>query len=46
MRVDHLIGFTGDVYGKEMTVEFVSRLRDTRPFSGVGELVEQLKKDI
>lgn len=42
----HLIGFTGDVYGQEMTVEFVMRLRDTRPFSGVDELVEQLKKDV
>jgi riboflavin kinase / FMN adenylyltransferase len=42
----HLIGFTGDLYGKEMGVEFVSRLRETRPFNGVGELVEQLKQDI
>ena len=42
----HLIGFAGDVYGKEMGVEFVTRLRETRPFSGVGELVEQLKQDI
>ncbi|MBA4188652.1 MAG: bifunctional riboflavin kinase/FAD synthetase [Planctomycetaceae bacterium] len=42
----HLIGFTGDVYGKPMTVEFVTRLRETRPFGGVSELVEQLKRDI
>jgi riboflavin kinase/FMN adenylyltransferase len=42
----HLIGFSGDVYGQEMSVEFVTRLRETRPFSGVGELVEQLNKDI
>ncbi len=42
----HLIGFTGDVYGKPMSVEFVSRLRDTRPFNGVNELVAQLKVDI
>jgi riboflavin kinase/FMN adenylyltransferase len=42
----HLIDFSGDVYGKEMGVEFVTRLRATRPFSGVSELVEQLKRDI
>ena len=42
----HLIGFAGDVYGKELGVEFVARLRDTRPFAGVGELTEQLKRDV
>lgn len=42
----HLIGFSGDVYGKSMDVEFVARLRDTRPFGGVAELVTQLNHDI
>jgi riboflavin kinase/FMN adenylyltransferase len=42
----HLIGFSGDVYGKSMTVEFVAKLRDTRLFAGPGELVEQLQKDV
>lgn len=42
----HLIGFTGDVYTEPMSVEFVSRLRDTRPFGGVNELVEQLNRDV
>lgn len=42
----HLIGFVGDVYGKQMEVEFVARLRETKPFKGVGELIEQLKEDI
>jgi riboflavin kinase/FMN adenylyltransferase len=42
----HLIGFSGDVYGKELGVAFVGRLRDTRPFAGVGELTEQLKRDV
>jgi riboflavin kinase/FMN adenylyltransferase len=42
----HLIGFTGDVYGRPMTVDFVARLRDTRPFAGTGELVEQLRRDV
>ena len=42
----HLLDFTGDVYGAMMEVEFVARLRDTRPFNGVNELVAQLKLDI
>jgi len=42
----YLIGFSGDIYGKPMDVEFVSRLRDTRPFNGVNELVAQLKHDV
>ena len=39
----HLIGFAGDLYGRPMSVDFVARLRETRPFKGPGELVEQLK---
>jgi riboflavin kinase/FMN adenylyltransferase len=42
----HLLDFAGDIYGKPMSVEFVTRLRDTRPFTGVDELVAQLKQDI
>lgn len=42
----HLIDFTGDLYGKELSVAFVKRLRETRPFGGVAELVEQLKRDV
>lgn len=42
----HLLGFTGDVYGQPMSVEFAARLRDTRPFAGVAELTAQLQRDI
>ena len=42
----HLIDFAGDLYGQLLTVEFVARLRDTRPFAGVAELTEQLQHDI
>ncbi len=42
----HLIGFHGDLYGQPLAVDFVRRLRDTRPFAGVAELVEQLRRDI
>jgi riboflavin kinase/FMN adenylyltransferase len=42
----HLIGFQGDLYGQPLAVDFVQRLRDTRPFDSVQELVEQLHRDI
>lgn len=42
----HLIDFAGDLYGKALAVEFVARLRDTRPFAGAAELSEQLKRDV
>jgi len=42
----HLIDYTGDLYGARLTVEFVAKLRDTRPFAGSAELTEQLKRDI
>jgi riboflavin kinase/FMN adenylyltransferase len=42
----HLLDFSGDLYGVQLVVEFVERLRETRPFAGVAELVEQLQKDI
>ncbi|HEY8505152.1 MAG TPA: bifunctional riboflavin kinase/FMN adenylyltransferase, partial [Gemmataceae bacterium] len=42
----HLIGFDGDLYGQELAADFVERLRDTRPFAGVEELVAQLREDV
>lgn len=42
----HLIGFSGDIYGRSVSVEFAARLRDTRPFAGIAELTEQLKRDV
>lgn len=42
----HLLDFAGDLYGRELRVQLVKRLRDTRPFAGVQELTEQLKRDV
>jgi riboflavin kinase/FMN adenylyltransferase len=42
----HLIDFQGNLYGQELAVDFVERLRDTRPFGGVDELVAQLRADV
>ncbi|MBP5547267.1 MAG: riboflavin biosynthesis protein RibF [Bacteroidales bacterium] len=41
----HLLGFNGDLYGKGMRVEFVTRLRDIEAFDTPQMLVEQLKRD-
>jgi riboflavin kinase/FMN adenylyltransferase len=42
----HLIDFDGELRGKTLAVDFIERLRDTRAFAGVEELVEQLKADV
>ena len=42
----HLIGYTGDLYGQQLSVEFASKLRDTRPFASIAELTEQLSRDV
>jgi len=42
----HLIGFDGNLTGQTLAVDFVDRLRETRTFSGVEALTEQLKKDV
>jgi riboflavin kinase / FMN adenylyltransferase len=41
----HMFGASGDWYGTEVAVEFVSRIRDTVRFSGVEALVQQLNRD-
>jgi len=42
----YLIGFTGDLYGTELRVEFIERLRETRKFNGPDELIKQMKNDV
>lgn len=42
----HLLHFDGDVYGDEIRVDFVRRLRDVRPFASVEALVEQMREDV
>ena len=41
----HVFSFSGDLYGRELRIEFVERIRDERRFSGVDALVEQLSRD-
>jgi riboflavin kinase/FMN adenylyltransferase len=42
----YLDGFDGDLYDKELTVEFIKYLRDIEKFNSVEELKDQLTKDI
>jgi len=41
-----LIGFEGDLYGRELRLEFVDRLRGELRFESVDELVEQMQRDV
>lgn len=41
----HLFDADLDLYGAPVRIDFVTRLRDTKKFSGVEALVAQLKKD-
>ena len=42
----HIIDFHGDCYGKEVKVEFISRLRDEYKFNNIDELKYQINQDI
>jgi len=42
----HLLDFEGDIYGKDITILFIERLRDEKKFKGPEELVRQIKRDI
>ena len=42
----HLVDFQGTLYGETLEVDFLCRLRDTRPFDSVEQLKRQLERDI
>jgi riboflavin kinase/FMN adenylyltransferase len=42
----HLIGFAGDLYGRRLDVDFLERVRDTRRFDSIDELVAQMHADV
>jgi riboflavin kinase/FMN adenylyltransferase len=41
----HILDFEGNIYGKEVTVNFFERIRDEKRFENIDTLIEQLKKD-
>jgi len=42
----YLLGFEGDLYGRELRLAFVERMRGERRFSSAEALVEQMQQDI
>lgn len=42
----HLIGFEGDLYGKQLRIAFLERMRGEKRFDSVDELVEQMQADL
>ena len=42
----YLLDFDGDLYGRELRLDFISRMRGERPFSTVEALVEQMHRDV
>jgi riboflavin kinase/FMN adenylyltransferase len=42
----HVLGFAGDVYGREVRLGFVQRLRDERTFGDVDALKAQIEADV
>ena len=47
LRVEaHLIDFTGDLYGQEVELAFVEKLRAEKKFGSLGELRQQIAQDI
>lgn len=41
----NLFNFSGDLYGQELLVSFISRIRDERKFDSIDALAEQLQHD-
>jgi riboflavin kinase/FMN adenylyltransferase len=41
----HMFNFNEDIYGEEMSVEFIKRIRDEKKFGSREELIHQIEKD-
>ncbi|HEX3391755.1 MAG TPA: bifunctional riboflavin kinase/FAD synthetase [Solirubrobacteraceae bacterium] len=42
----YVLDFDGDLYGRELRLDFIERLRGERRFGGAEELVEQMHRDV
>ena len=41
----NIFGFEGDIYGQELVVHFIDRVRDEKKFNSLDELKEQIARD-
>lgn len=41
----HLLDFEGDLYGQNISIHFIDRIRDEMRFPSLGDLKDQLRKD-
>ena len=41
----HILDFDEEIYGCDLVVEFVARLRDERRFDDIGDLIAQIRED-
>jgi riboflavin kinase / FMN adenylyltransferase len=42
----HLLEFDGDLYGRELSLDFIGRIRDEQKFASLDELTAQIRTDI
>lgn len=42
----HILGFEGDLYGQDIEVEVLKKIRDEKKFGSLEELKAQIKKDV
>jgi riboflavin kinase/FMN adenylyltransferase len=42
----YILDFEGDLYGKQLQLDFLSRLRGERRFASAEDLVEQMRRDV
>ena len=41
-----LLDFEGDLYGKELRLDFIARIRGEKRFDSVDTLIEQMHRDV
>ena len=42
----HVMDFNSDIYGRQLCVEFVAKVRDQETFATVEELIDQIQQDV
>jgi riboflavin kinase / FMN adenylyltransferase len=42
----HILDFDGDLYGRQLRLDFLSRLRGERRFQSAEELIQQMRRDV